>query len=447
MYTEAAGAQQPGFRRSPVVNEKWTIDTMLDSKTLGQLVKSYATYVDESAYHALFARLRKEAPLAWAEPEGCRPFWVVTKHADIRDVELQAAQFVNATRTFLLTVDEELQLALAQQAGTTSMGRSVVQLDGDEHRKLRHITQHWFNPANIRKLESDIRLIAREAVDEMMARGGACDFVRDVALWYPLRVILSILGLPRADEAVLIKMTQGMFSPDDPDTDSRGGVSSMIDASQAIRDYFQAVTLDRRKAPRDDVATVIANAVIDGNRISDLDAAGYYVTLITAGHDTTSSTTAGALLALLQHPQELAKLRSGAVPVETAVNEFLRWTTPIKHFFRTATADCVLRDTPIAAGDSLMMCYPSANRDEDVFPAAASFRVDRGSNRHLAFGYGPHVCLGQHLAKLEIRIFYEELLARLDHIALAGTAALTEANFVQGLKRLPIAYSLRPAVS
>jgi len=182
---------------------------------------------------------------------------------------------------------------------------------------------------------------------------------------------------------------------------------------------------------------------LNGAPISDLDATGYYVTIITAGHDTTSSTTAGGLLALLQHPNELTKLRSGSVPLEKAVNEFLRWTTPIKHFFRTATEDSVVRGKEICAGENLMLCYPSANRDEEVFEDPFAFRVDRDPNPQLAFGYGPHVCLGQHLARLEIRIFYEELLARLGAISLVGDPALTETNFIQGLKRLPIQCAMR----
>jgi cytochrome P450 len=414
----------------------------MDARALGELVVDHATYTTESKYHALFEQLRRDDPVCWAAPEGYRPFWLITKHADVRDVEGRSEQFLNASRTFLIPIEDEEKLRAAQAAGVTSMGRSVVELDGREHRLLRLVTQGWFAPPSIAKLKDQIRQIANESIDAMAQRD-SCDFVRDVASWYPLRVILLILGLPREDEAHLLKLTQAMFAPSDPDSDAEAGVRGMIEASQGIRDYFEAVTRDRRKNPREDVASVVANAVIDGAPITDLDATGYYVTIITAGHDTTSSTTAGGLLALLQHPEQFDKLRSGAVPVEKAVNEFLRWTTPIKHFFRTATEDCVVRGKTIRAGDNLMLCYPSANRDEEVFADPFAFRVDRDPNPQLSFGYGPHVCLGQHLAKLEIRIFYEELLARLGSISLAGDSALTETNFIQGLKRLPIQYSMR----
>ena len=415
----------------------------MDERSLGNALADMATYVSEQRYHELFADLRRSDPLARAAPDGFRPFWVVSKHADVQAIELQADRFINAPRTFLISSEDEARLYAAQQAGLTSMGRSVAQIDGLEHRQLRKITQLWFAPSNVNKLREQIRAVAAESVDSMALHGGNCDFVRDVALLYPLRVIMLILGLPRDDERFLLRLTQEMFASSDVDTEAEAGVQGMIDASRAIQSYFEAVTADRRRNPRDDVASVIANAVMDGKPLSDLDAAGYYATIITAGHDTTSSTSSGALLALIRHPAELGKLQSGAVPVQQGVDEFLRWTTPIKHFFRTATEDCDLRGQRIGKGDSLMLCYPSANRDEEVFADPFQFRVDRAANAHLAFGYGPHVCLGQHLAKLEIRILYEELLARLESVSLAGDPALTESNFVQGLKQLPIRYTLR----
>ena len=415
----------------------------MDEKSLGRSIADVATYVSEARYHDLFAGLRRDDPVAWAAPEGFRPFWVVSKHADIREVELNMDCFINAPRTFLISAEDEDRLYGAQQAGLTSMGRTVAQVDGLEHRQLRKITQLWFAPSNVNKLREQIHRIAVESIDAMAARGGTCDFVQDVALLYPLRVIMLILGLPREDERLLLKLTQEMFAPNDPSTDADAGVQGMLNASMAIGSYFEGVTKDRRANPRDDVATVIASAKIDGEYLSDIDVAAYYSTIITAGHDTTSSTSSGGLLALLQHPAELAKLQDGEVSIDQAVDEFLRWTSPIKHFFRTATADYDLRGRRIRKGDSLMLCYPSANRDEEVFDDPFAFRVGRTAAAHLAFGYGPHVCLGQHLAKLEIRTLYDELLKRLEHASLIGEPALTESNFVQGLKQLPIRYTMR----
>jgi cytochrome P450 len=412
----------------------------MDSRELGNLVVDHATYSSDDRYHGLFTRLRSEAPVAWAEPDGYAPFWVVSRHADIKDVEQQPELFVNAPRTFLMSRDEEEMLAAAQQAGRTAMGRSVIQIDGQEHKLLRGLTQLWFGPGNLKTVSDQIRQIARASIDHMLAQGGECDFVRDVALRYPLRVIMLILGLPAEDEGLLLKLTQATFAPSDPDTDSAAGVEGMIDSSETIGRYFSSIAAARRKNPTSDVASLVANARINGEPVSELDVGAYYLTIITAGHDTTSSTTAGGLLALLQHPDEFTKLRAGA-SVDRAISEFLRWTTPIKHFFRTARRDCEVSGQAIRAGDSLMMCYPSANRDEQVYDQPFRFDIGRQPNPQLAFGVGPHICLGQHLAKLEMRIFYEELLARVGSISLVGEARLTETNFVQGLKQLPIRFS------
>lgn len=420
----------------------------MNSRDIGNAIVDTATYRTDATYHALFTQLRKENPFCWAEPDGFRPFWAVTRHADIKDIEIQSSRFINAPRTFLLNRDDEEKLRQAQEAGMTAMGRSVVQIDGDEHRVLRGVTHLWFAPSNIKGIEEKVRRVARQTIDEMVAHGDSCDFVQDVAAWYPLRVILLILGLPQDDEKLLLKLTQATFAPTDPELGGDAGVAGgMIEASQGIGEYFIAVTAERRRNPRDDVASVIANAKVDGAPLSDTDIAAYYLTIITAGHDTTSSTTAGGLLALLENPREYAKLKSGAASVDSAVTEFLRWTTPIKHFFRTATEDCEFRGASIKAGDSLMMCYPSANRDEEAFADPFAFLVDRTPNPQLSFGYGPHVCLGQHLAKMEMRVFFEELLARIEDISLAGDTALTETNFIQGLKRLPIKFSVSRAAA
>ena len=206
--------------------------------------------------------------------------------------------------------------------------------------------------------------------------------------------------------------------------------------------YFRTLTADRRANPREDVASTIANAKVDGQPISDIDALSYYLIVATAGHDTTSSSTAGAMWALAERPAVLAKLKADPALIPGLVDESVRWTTPVRHFMRSAAADTTLGGQAIAKGDWLMLCYPSGNRDEAVFEDPNEFRVDRSPNRHLAFGYGAHLCLGQHLAKMEMRILWEELLPRLKSVELAGEAKLSEANFVNGPKTLPIRYEL-----
>ena len=207
--------------------------------------------------------------------------------------------------------------------------------------------------------------------------------------------------------------------------------------------YFDAMTADRRAHPRDDVASVIANGTIDGAPLTERGAMGYYLIVATAGHDTTSNTTAGGLWALAENPAEFAKLKANPGLIASYLEESIRWVTPVKHFMRTATADAEIRGQQIAKGDWLMLAYPSGNRDEEVFDDPFAFKVDRTPNKHLAFGYGAHVCLGQHLARMEMRILWEELLPRLQSVELAGTPRRTEANFVCGPKAVPIRYVMQ----
>jgi hypothetical protein len=305
-------------------------------------------------------------------------------------------------------------------------------------------------PQNLRKLEDGIRTLARAAVDRMAELGAECDFVNEVALHYPLRVIMQILGVPREDEPRMLRLTQELFGATDPDLRRQQGEHETEESRQlAIQatladffNYFNTLTESRRASPRDDVASVVANAEVDGQRISAFDAVSYYVIIATAGHDTTSSSTGGAMWALAERPGELAKVKANPALIPSLVDESIRWTTPVRHFMRSAAKDTEVAGHAFKQDDWFMLCYPSGNRDETVFDDPLEFRVDRSPNRHLAFGYGAHVCLGQHLAKMEMRILWEELLPRLKSVELAGTAQLSEANFVNGPKKLPIRYEI-----
>ncbi|WP_439816704.1 cytochrome P450 [Zavarzinia sp. CC-PAN008] len=411
-------------------------------------VVSPQVYADEEAIQSNFAWLRKNSPVHRMTPEGFRPFWSVTRHADILEIERQNDKFINDPRPTLATIEAEEQVK-AFTGGSNHLVRSLVQMDNPDHAKFRAMTQGWFMPANLkRRIEPKLAQMAREHVDRMLELGDSCDFVKDIAVWYPLRVIMEILGVPREDEGLMLKLTQELFGPTDPETKrEKGTTDDLIKTVMEFYAYFNAMTEDRRKNPKDDLATLIANAKIDGEPIGNIEALGYYVIVAAAGHDTTSSSTAGGIHALIQNPDEMRKLRARPDLMKTAVDEAIRWTTPVKHFMRTATEDYVLSGTKIAAGDSLMLHYPSANRDETVFEDPYTFKVDRDPNPHLAFGFGAHHCLGHLLAKLEMRYLYEELLGRLDHIELAGEPAWVEASFVSGLKRLPIRYALRKAAA
>ena len=427
-----------------------------DRATLdNRLVNPDAT-ADESVL-ADYAVLRATDPVHWTQPTGFRPFWAITRHADITAVAKQNTLFINRLRTYLAPIEAE-QWTLAT-AGDSHLFRTLVDIDDPQHMKLRRLTHSWFLPPNLKTLEAEIAAIAKRHVDHMASLGGECDFVSEVALWYPLRVIMRILGLPASDEGMMLQMTQEIFGPQDPDVMARskrlttdtgvaaaGSGNAQVDLFALVQQffaYFGKVTEDRRANPQGDLSTVIATGMIDGQPIGPMEAISYYAIVATAGHDTTSSTAAGGLLQLIRNPAEMAKLKADPSLLPGAIEEMIRWATPVKHFMRTATQDCEIGGKAIKAGDGLALFYWSGNRDETVFGDADRFQVDRAHNPQIAFGNGVHLCLGLHLARLELRALFAELLPRLDSIELAGTPRNSIANFVSGLKTLPVRYTMR----
>ena len=406
-------------------------------------ITDVGVYSDKTRYHRLFAKLRVEDPVRWTQPTSYRPFWTVSKHADICEVQRKPAIFRNEPRTTLNTIEAETKIRAA--TGRNQTQRSLISTDGEEHAALRSVTAAWFQPDSVKKLNEDIARLARSYVERLRGHGGRCDFATDIAVRYPLRVILLILGLgddPHAEDT-LLRLSKEMNGSLDSETQrSRSQGEHMLQVVQEIFEFFKPVAADRRARPRNDLASIIANATIDGKPLPELTVFSYYLTVAVAGHDTTSASISGGLLALMQNPDEMRKLREKPTLVRLAVNEMVRWTHPVKHFFRTAVEDYTLRDRPIKAGDSLLMCYPSACRDEEAFKEPFRFSVERSSNPHVAFGIGPHVCLGQYLAKVEMEVFYRELLAAVDDIELDGEPVESQTLFMGGLKRLPIRYRL-----
>ncbi len=397
------------------------------------------TYADDESLHELLTWMRHDAPVVQIDTGIHRPFWALTKHADIIDVSRQNGKFLNAPRAVLATIELE---EAAQQQGMTL--RTLIHMDEPDHTAFRNLTKDWFMPASLKKIEPQIRMLATEFVDRMLERGDALDFVSDIAVWYPLRVIMMILGVPEEDEKLMLKLTQELFGADDPDM--RRATATPDERMQTVMEffsYFTEMTRQRRENPGEDVATVIANARINGELIGEIEAMSYYIIVATAGHDTTSSSTAGGLLALMQNPDQFQKLKSDPALLPSAIDESIRWVTPVKHFMRTAVEDYALRECLIKAGESVMLLYPSANRDEEVFDDPFEFRVDRRPNRHLAFGHGAHHCLGNLLAKMEMGALYREMFARIESFELLGDPSWVRSTFVSGLKSLPI--RLRPA--
>jgi cytochrome P450 len=405
-------------------------------------VAAPATYADQDKLDAILTDMRHNAPIALINHPDYRPFWAITKHSDIVEIERQNDLFINDPRAVLMETAAE-EAIIESTGGSHLLLRTLIHMDNPDHKTYRGLTQNWFLPGSLRDWEPKIEALAKMFIDRMADMGGECDFAQDVAVWYPLRVVMMILGVPEEDEARMLRLTQELFGAQDEEFQRKQQEADNSDTIQDFFMYFTQMTEDRRANPKDDAATLIANATVNGEPIGHLEAMSYYIIVATAGHDTTSSSTSGGLLALIQNPAELTKLKADPSLMGSAVDEMIRWTTPVKHFMRTATEDYVLRGQKIAKGESMMLLYPSANRDEDVFEDPFSFRIDRKANKHIAFGFGPHLCLGQYLAKMEMRMLLEELIPRLDEIELAGDPSLIAANFVSGLKHLPIRYKMR----
>jgi len=410
------------------------------------LVSPHAYATDE--LHEAYTWLRANNPLGGGGIEGYETFWVVTKHADSLEISRNNARFPSAVRgTTLMSHSGEARARAI--TGTPHLVRSLVQMDEPDHMKYRLLTQAWFMPANVKKREDDVRTLAKQAVESFVALPGQCDFVKDVALHYPLRVVMNILGVPEEDFGRMLRLTQELFGASDPDTERFKAALSdeqfaqlLVGVVQDFTDYFETITADRRANPRDDLATLLANAEIDGAPLPPFERTGYYTIIATAGHDTTSSSTAGVMWALATQPGLFDRVKADPSLIPALIEEAIRWTTPVKTFMRSTAEATELRGRQMQQNDWMMLCYASGNRDEEVFPNAQTFDIGRTPNRQLAFGNGAHLCLGQHLARLEMRILFEELLPRLKSVGLDGEPRYSQSFFVSGLKTLPIKFEL-----
>jgi cytochrome P450 len=392
-------------------------------------------YADEPKLHAALTHLRANAPVSWVEVPKYRPFWAITKHADIMDIERNNMLFTNWPRPVLTTAEgDEMQAA----AGV----RTLIHLDDPQHRVVRAIGADWFRPKAMRALKIRVDELARNYVDKMMEVGPECDFAQEVAVNYPLYVIMSLLGIPQSDFPRMLKLTQELFGSDDSEFKRGSTNEDQLPALLDMFQYFNGVTAARREHPTEDLASAIANARIDGEPLSDIETVSYYLIVATAGHDTTSATISGGLHALIENPDQLRRLRGNLDLMPLATEEMIRWVTPVKEFMRTAAEDTTVRGVPIAAGESVLLSYVSGNRDEDIFDDPFRFDVGRDPNKHLAFGYGVHFCLGAALARMEVNSFFTELLPRMKSIELTGAAEFVATTFVGGLKHLPVRYQL-----
>lgn len=407
------------------------------TETLGSIFADPGAYADPVVWHATAARIRAEDPILRVALPDFPEFWAITRHADLMEVERNPDVFTNSPIP-----------VLGPKANVEAMAdvpvKTLIQMDGDQHKAHRGIVNDWFKPGNLKALQGRIDELAHQYVDRMAELGGRCDLVSDVALHFPLQVILSILGLPEEDFPRMLTLTQELFGAEDPDIARLDEEGSQLDVLLDFVSYFTDLAAARRAHPTDDLASVIANAEIDGEPLPDLDMLGHFVIIATAGHDTTSNAIGGGVLALIEQPDQWELLRQEPELVHNAADEVVRITSPVKHFMRNCQAPFTLGDVTFQPGDLLLLSYASANRDADVFPDPDRLDVRReNAASHVGFGFGRHFCLGAHLARMEIRAILSALLERVDDLELDGEPTWIHSSFVQGPKRIPIRYRMR----
>jgi cytochrome P450 len=387
--------------------------------------------------HEMFATLRREAPVYWhTRPDG-GGFWCVTRHDDLVTVNRDAHLFSSYESGViqLKPLDED---ALAEQR------MMMLNMDPPEHTKLRKIVNKGFTPKRIRELYEVLEQRAVTIVDGIIERG-ECEFVSDVACELPLQAIAEFLGVPQEDRRLVFDWSNRMIGSEDPEFGSTP--EEAHGAAMELFAYSDQLAEERRKHPKDDIVTALINADVDGEMLTQLDFNLFFMLLAVAGNETTRNAISQGMLALMEHPGEYKRLVDDPSLIDSAVEEILRWSTPVMHFRRTATADVELRGQKIAAGDPVVIWHMSANRDEEMFDDPFAFDVGREHNphtMHVAFGGGgPHFCLGANLARAEIKVMFTELLSRIPDIEQAGPARRLRSNFINGIKEMPVAFTPR----
>jgi cholest-4-en-3-one 26-monooxygenase len=387
--------------------------------------------------HAEWTWLRRHAPVFRCERPNVDPFWAITKHADIVEISKQPERFLNAPRLAVFTLD----LPPPPEGEV----RHLLNMDPPDHARYRRLASGWFTPRAIRGMDGKVARVTADVLDAAAEKPGG-DFVRDVSAPITIAVIAEMLGVPRQDWDKLFRWTNEIIAPQDPEFQQYGASArDTIDAARLdLFAYFNELAGRRRVEPGDDIVSVVASGRVNGEPLGPVELLSYYFLLVVAGNETTRNAMTGGLLALLDHPAEWEKLRANPGLLDSAVEEVVRWVTPVIQFCRTATEDYRLRDATIRKGESVCLFYPSANRDEDVFPDPFAFRVDRDPNPHIGFGMGEHLCLGAHLARLELRHAFSQLRQRLESCELAGPVERVRSSFVGGIKHAPMRWRIAP---
>ncbi len=384
-------------------------------------------------HHDMFRRLRAEDPVSWHDYPGGTGFWNVVRHEDVvtvnRDSELFSSEVGGVS-----IMDPEAQ------GGFDTRGVMMLYTDPPKHTRYRLLVNKGFTPRMIGLLEQYLRHRSRMIVDNVIERG-SCDFVVDLASELPLQAIAEIMGVPQEDRHLLFEWSNAMIGADDPDFED--GVEGAHEASAQLYTYANELAKQRRNDPRDDIVTKLINAEVEGEKLSELEFDMFMLLLSVAGNETTRNTTSWGMWALMQHPEQYASLRQDLdAQLNPAVEEILRWASPVYHFRRTATRPTEIRGQEVADGDKVVMWYISANRDEEVFDDPFRFDITRDPEEQVAFGGGGHhFCLGANLARMELKLIFQEVLERIPDMHLVGDPEILRSNFIGGIKHMPVAFT------
>jgi len=400
-------------------------------------------YAENGPPYAIWDRLRAESPVHWCEVDDVEPFWAVTRQEDIKYISKTPELFISEPGITLIPTDQVID----ENEGLGAM-RVVINTDPPFHRELRKVASPFLTPRSLQTIQSVIDESAKKLVDELAANGGEgeTDLAMGIAVNHPLHVLAKAIGVPEDKEGEILRLSNRLFAPDD--LELGGGKTSKEDFAKLGQEFielFLPIIEDRRKNPTNDLASVIANGQVNGEPMGPMETLGYYLIVFSAGHDTTKNSLAGGFWQLIQNPAEFAKVQKDLSRAPDAVEEMIRWASPVNYMKRTVARDTEVNGQKLREGDSVVMFYASANRDESVFEDPYTFNIDRHPNKHIAFGYGEHFCMGTHFARRSMRAIVEQLARRVESWELTADPEWIRASFVVGLKHLPVRYKIRPS--
>lgn len=417
------------------------------SLTLEEINLAFPDLFEQGRHHEAFKLLRREKPIHWNEgTDEIKGFWSVVRFEDVVSVSRRPDIWSSERGIVFAEPRDEADATLA----TNGNGKMLITMDPPRHVKLRRLVNKGFTPRAVSAMESHIREITKDILDDIAARG-ECDFVTDVAALIPLAVICEMMGVPKSEWGLMFQLTNKVLGSGDPEyqtdvpeeqrgTNEAARITGNMGTMQMFG-YFAQQLQARRAERREDLVSLLVDSEIDGEHLSDEDILWFCFLLILAGNETTRNAMSGGLLALFNNPGERARLQADLSLLPSAVEEVIRYVSPVTHMARIAMQDTAIAGVPMKKGDRIVMWYPSANRDETVFPEADVFNITRAPNDHIAFGIGEHFCLGAGFARLELKVLFEQLLTRFPDIAQAGPEERLRSNFIGGIKHLPVRFT------